>query len=286
MASKKKYLQFHSSDRSCKVCKQLDKSVFHPENAPHLPIHVNCQCSYEEVSHFCDTNQKVITSMPSPKNKETEHIEEPNIPQSLSYVNDISTARKIMEESDLINSVSDDAIALLKKYETPYSRSLIKDANGNIIGIKPYNVGDGGITVGFGHFISSSDILKNSRWYDYANRNISIDEANALLKEDLSKFENHVRSIMDKNDVYLTQNEFDALVIQAYNYGNVNYLTDILKSGTRDRQKWLDVITERMEPNKKTAFYDGLMNRRIQELDLFLYGDYNGGPDVKKYKAE
>lgn len=32
----------------------------------------------------------------------------------------------------------------------------------------------------------------------------------------------------------------------------------------------MKLITERMEANRQTAFYIGLMNRRYQELDLFF----------------
>ncbi|MBQ8510568.1 MAG: glycoside hydrolase family protein [Clostridia bacterium] len=210
------------------------------------------------------------------------HIDESIVPQSLSYVMSVNEAFDIMNESDNLTHVSDQMIELLKKYETQYSRYLIKDVQGNIIGIKPHDVGDGGITVGFGHFISNKELRTDAEAYKLAQRNLSVEEATAIMKTDLERFEKQILNLMKRNEIYLVQHEFDALVLQAYNYGNVNYLTDLLKSGNRDRNKWIEVITERMEVNKG-KFYNGLMNRRYQEMDLFLYGDYNGGPDVIKY---
>lgn len=188
----------------------------------------------------------------------------------------------IIHESNNLTHVSDKMVELLKKYETPYSKYLIKDSDGNILGIKPHDVGDGGITVGYGHFISKNTMKNDISAYLLTQRNLSVKEATALMKSDLEHFEKQILNLMHKHDIYLVQHEFDALVLQAYNYGNVNYLTELLKSGSRDRQEWIEVITKRMEVNRG-KFYNGLMNRRYQEMDLFLYGDYNGGPDVKKY---
>lgn len=277
--------QFHCmSNDPCKFCLQYNGKIFEENDMPQIPLHPNCKCFYEMVIDSYEGELKEVTTSPSSMALQpSEHIDEPQLPQSLSYLTSINRAHEIMRESQNLSHISDAAIELLLKYETPYSKYLIKDNDGNILGIKPYNVGDGGITVGFGHFISYNTMAKDLNAYKLTQRNLSIDEAISLLKSDLEYFETQVLNLINENEIYLTQNEFDALVLQAYNYGNIKYLTDLLKSGSRDRDEWIQVITKRMEKNKGTNFYNGLMNRRYQEVDLFLYGDYNGGPDVKKY---
>ena len=116
-----------------------------------------------------------------------------------------------------------------------------------------------------------------------ASRNLSIEEAYELMKQDLVRFENHILKIMRENEIYLRQHEFDALVLMSYNLGNVNFLVNFLTTGNRNISDWQDIITKRMVVNKGTKFYNGLMNRRYQEINLFLYRDYEGGPDVKTY---
>ncbi len=289
---------------ACEDCKKYNNLFFHEDNAPKLPIHENCRCYYEPLNNKHSFNlfsflanivkpkngssiKSTISSTPQPSTSSAQGapeigIQEPEIPSSLSYITKINDMYSIIHESNNLTHVSDQMVELLKKYETPYSKYLIKDSNGNILGIKPHDVGDGGITVGYGHFISEATMRNDPEAYSLTQRNLSVREATDLMKRDLEHFEKQILNLMRKNDIYLVQHEFDALVLQAYNYGNVNYLTDLLKSGSRDRKKWIEVITERMEVNRG-KFYNGLMNRRYQEMDLFLYADYNGGPDVKKY---
>jgi Phage-related lysozyme (muraminidase) len=103
------------------------------------------------------------------------------------------------------------------------------------------------------------------------------------MKQDLIRFENNVLKIMRENEIYLRQHEFDALVSMTYNLGSIYFLVDLLKTGNRNLSDWRDIITIRMVKNKGTEHYYGLMNRRYQEINLFLYCDYEGGPDVKTY---
>jgi Phage-related lysozyme (muraminidase) len=103
------------------------------------------------------------------------------------------------------------------------------------------------------------------------------------MKQDLIRFENYIFKVMEDNDIYLRQTEFDALVLMSYNLGNIDFLINFLKTGNRNLEDWQEIITIRMKPNEGTKFYIGLMNRRYQEIDLLLYADYYGGPDVKKY---
>lgn len=299
----KKIMVFKCEDNACKDCRK-QKGLYEEGVAPKPPLHPNCKCKLEEVKYSLgdkyatqplkpaenvasDEPLKPITKLspatPSNQNEPAEPIRDPGIPQSLSYVETYERAAEIMQESNSIDHLSSKGLELLLKYETPYDRYFIKDENGRKIGIKPYDAQDGGITVGFGHHITMHAFLTDSKAYDLATRNISIAEAESLLANDAIEFENKVKAMMKRHNIYLTQNEFDALTIQTYNFGNVNHYLQLLKDGNRDYNDWMAVTVERMEPNRKTPNYVGLMNRRYQELDLFFYGDYNGGPDVRKY---
>ena len=70
-----------------------------------------------------------------------------------------------------------------------------------------------GATIGYGHLIPSS------QWNTYKN-GISKAQAETLLNKDLAPFENKVKTAIKAK---LTQNEFDALVILAYNIGQTAF---------------------------------------------------------------
>jgi len=76
---------------------------------------------------------------------------------------------------------------------------------------KPYRCPAGLWTVGVGHLIGDGTSLPDS-W----NRKFSIGEIDALLANDVKKFELGVDRYIN---VQLTQNQFDALVSFAFNLG-------------------------------------------------------------------
>jgi|GEM_PF-1581315 len=274
--TKKRYIfKTDLSASTCKLCKSYEGKVFYEDDLPKIPLHQNCNC--------------VLKLLYTPAKKDSpnapsENIIEPYVPDSLSYLKKLSDVLYVMEESENIEHVSFKAIELLSKYEKPWQPEyLIYDADRNVIGIRPHEIGDGGVTVGFGHYISYDEILNSLEAQNLASRNLSIEEAFELMGQDLIRFENHLFKIMRENEIYLRQHEFDALVLMSYNLGNVNFLVDFLTTGNRTISDWQDIITKRMVANKGTKFYNGLMNRRYQEINLFLYRDYEGGPDVKTY---
>lgn len=91
-------------------------------------------------------------------------------------------------------------------------------------------------------------------------------QADALLVEDLAKYEKKVEKYSDK--YHFNQNEFDALVSFAYNLGNIDQLT---AGGTRSRA----VIAEKMLQYNKAGgkVLAGLIRRRKAERELFLSCD-------------
>ncbi|WP_312442715.1 lysozyme [Lacrimispora sp.] len=128
------------------------------------------------------------------------------------------------------------------------------DAQGVLVGIYPHYVfkedgnggyiSDGGITFGYGHWISQAKYNANpdskllidtycpgasflpttipSDGVSYVVRNssyISLQKADDLLSEDLKSAEDAVNDFLDNNNVKLNQHQFDALVSFTHQYG-------------------------------------------------------------------
>lgn len=116
-------------------------------------------------------------------------------------------------------------------------------------------------TYGYGHY--GPDVKKG--------QTITRQEADTLLRFDMA---NEYENLVKKNYDYLelTQNEFDALCIFAYNVSpkSVKQLSD---NKTRNKQELMDHITSYTksgsEGNRK-----GLLKRRLVEKNLFEKGDY------------
>lgn len=107
-------------------------------------------------------------------------------------------------------------------------------------------------TIGFGHY--GKDVSKGMA--------ITRADAEKLLEKDLRAFESKVEKY---NDVYhWTQNQFDAMVLFAYNVGSIDKLTN---NGKRN----IDEISKKMlEYNKSGGkVLTGLTNRRLKEQAIF-----------------
>ena len=144
--------------------------------------------------------------------------------------------------------ISDDGIALIKKYE---GCKLIA-----------YKCPAGVWTIGYGHTSGVKEGMK-----------ITQAQADAFLKQELVKFEKLVEKYNSK--YHWTQNEFDALVSFAYNVGSINQLT---ANGTRTKQEIANKILEYTKAGGKTL--SGLVKRRKDEQALFLSSTNKGGENM------
>lgn len=110
-------------------------------------------------------------------------------------------------------------------------------------------------TIGYGHY--GSDVRANAK--------ILQETADALLLEDLERFEAKVNKW---NGIYnFTQNEFDALVSFAYNVGNIDQLTNY---GKRTK---LQIASAMPAYNKSGGrILTGLTRRRAAEVKMFQNG--------------
>lgn len=109
-------------------------------------------------------------------------------------------------------------------------------------------------------------------------------QADHLLRKRLQGFEKKLDAFLDKNNIRLSTNEYDALISFTYNNGdywmsekNPSRLANLLISGRYTTNEfasafgiWCHVTTK-----SGTEIYDGLIERRLRELKLFFYGDYN-----------
>ena len=115
--------------------------------------------------------------------------------------------------------------------------------------------GESNYTIGYGH----------SNWNIQQGNEITLEQAEELLKNDLERFEGYVRNTR----LELNQNEFDALVSFTFNCGKGNL--DKLVSG-RNKQEIAEHIVNYTKSGN-TANRKGLKQRRLEEKELFLGGN-------------
>ena len=136
--------------------------------------------------------------------------------------------------------VSENGIKLIKQFEG-CKLNAYKDAAG-----VP--------TIGYGH-------IKGVK----IGQKITQDEADALLKEDLEKFDAHVSYYDSTYNYKFNQNEHDALTSFAFNIGSLRGLTN---AGKRTKYQIAQKFQAYVNAGgKKMA---GLVKRRKAEYDLFI----------------
>jgi GH24 family phage-related lysozyme (muramidase) len=159
-------------------------------------------------------------------------------------------------------SLSADATTLLKGVEAlhlkPYDDQTAKDITDWVKGA----------TIGYGHLIAKGD------WESYKN-GITETQANELFDDDLAPF---VSKVGDAITVNITQNQFDALVLLAYNIGPADFSDS-------------SVVKLVNDPNAKTSYSSlesawkawnksqgkvmkGLDNRRQCEWNIYSQAVY------------
>ena len=124
----------------------------------------------------------------------------------------------------------------------------------------PYNLGDGGWTVGYGHFERNRESLPvlNSRA-----------DAEALFAQDVQERGEKWVKLYVK--VPVTQNQFDALVSIAFNMSPQSFkkFADAVNNG-----EGIDAIADRSVSWVADKFKNGIANRRYAEKQVFNSGVY------------
>lgn len=126
---------------------------------------------------------------------------------------------------------------------------------------KAYLDGGGVLTIGYGH-TSAAGGLK-------VTPGLVITEAKAgeILKQDLSKFEARVNSLVK---VPLSQNQFDTLVSFDFNTGALHSSTLLKKLNSGDYKSVPDQLMRWVHDNGERV--QGLVNRRKAEVSLWNDG--------------
>ena len=137
--------------------------------------------------------------------------------------------------------------------------TLIKSFEG--LRLKSYKCPSGIWTVGYGH--TGKDVKPGMT--------ITREEAEALLKKDIERFEIGVEKVIDEN-ITLTSNQFSALVSFSFNVGLENFkkstLLKLINSGHKDDLELIHKQFSRwVYANKKVL--PGLVKRREAEFDLY-----------------
>lgn len=164
------------------------------------------------------------------------------------------------------NQMSDKGMELLMSIEafrgTPYD-----DQNGNQISdwVK-------GATIGYGHLISQTEWNQSSNIY---KNGISQAQAKALFVKDLTPF---VDGVNARVAVTISQNQFDALVILAFNIGLGNFgSSSVLKlvNNPSAQTNYPDLESAWKAWNKSQGkVMKGLENRRNVEWNIYSKNDY------------
>ena len=131
---------------------------------------------------------------------------------------------------------------------------------------KMYDLNDGGKTIGYGYHIppGQEDQYKNG---------ITEEAASALMHSIMGTYENQVKKFIT---VGLTQNQFDALTIFTYNLaGGLRKATSLVDkvNSNADEQSMRSTWYRYSMPGNST-FHFGLLNRRIDEYEIWNCGDY------------
>ncbi len=173
------------------------------------------------------------------------------------YRSDISVAPvelplKLELRTDVADMhLSPDGYALLEKME----------------GFAPtlYNLGDGGYTIGFGFFVPFNEGYK---W----KNGVTWEQAVTLIEQKVPAYEDQVKKYIN---VSLTQSEFDALTMLAYNIGGFSKATSLIN----DINAQVDIGKiqndwNRFIHSKAPNVTKGLMKRRKDEIEVKKLSDY------------
>ena len=107
-------------------------------------------------------------------------------------------------------------------------------------------------------------------------------QADILLREMLQKFETSLDKFLQDSNLTLTDNQYDALISLTYNIGagwmKDTRLSKLLQSGNYTNNEIASAIGIwcHVKENGVTSIHNGLVSRRIAEINVFLYGDYSG----------
>jgi lysozyme len=163
----------------------------------------------------------------------------------------------------------DEATATLSNFMNPTPASSMQPSDALVARLKQsegvrltrYNLGDGGWTIGYGHF--STNLADIPATCTQA-------QADAWFASDLQA--KAVKWVQLYVSVPLTQNQFDALVDVAFNMSPRGFkrFADAVNAG-----QGIDAIAQASISWVAPSLQNGIANRRASEVAMFNNGDYS-----------
>lgn len=157
---------------------------------------------------------------------------------------------------------SEAGIALIKEFEG-FSPELVSDV--------------GSWAIGYGTHVDPNDYPDG----------ITEEEADRLMRQMLAPIEEYLTRYITKNNITLTQEQYDAVSSMIYNLGTSHVSSEyriwsMLGSGIGNYSDNEIASSIGVFCHIGTQVNDYLLSRRIREAQLFLYGDYTGRncPDI------
>lgn len=127
-------------------------------------------------------------------------------------------------------------------------------------------------TVGYGTTCPAEDLAR------YQKEGIPMDEADALMEEQLNKFAESVNEFLDRTGLSFTQGQFDALTSMTYNLGSAMLYNENNRvyRAIMDGKTGNDLIFAfSVYCTAGGEFLPGLMRRRLVEANMYINGEYN-----------
>lgn len=194
-----------------------------------------------------------------------------------------ANAVPVSAESDF--SISDECVELLKAME----------------GFDKYPRWDySQWTVGHGSRCPDEDLER------YRANGITYEEADALLRKHAASFAKSINSFIDKYDLDYNQNQFDALLLFTYNFGNAwmfregSWRTGLINGVTGNDfmfeiGQWCHAGGSILKPliNRRlieaNIFFNGVYSRTVPDNYCYVIYEFNGGEgetDVQAYDSD
>lgn len=177
-----------------------------------------------------------------------------------------------------VNGISNRGLKLLNSYEFP--SYLVEPGSC----MRPYDVGDGVITFGPGityptveEGITDINNLLNKK-YTTEDNCIKVRDLKKLQTIKLNRYESKVFKLGDDCNLIFNQDQFDGLLLLAYNSPNV-LENEQFKAAVCNQQSYQNYVDSAHNYYKQLRGYDqlygeGWYNRIVDSAEMYYYGDY------------
>jgi GH24 family phage-related lysozyme (muramidase)/uncharacterized protein YycO len=135
----------------------------------------------------------------------------------------------------------------------------------------PYYDSGGVLTIGYG-------TTKDANPSAFSSGSCTEEQATQWLKQEVNKCATEIQNLLDKKNIALMQCQFDALIDFAYNCGSgalekSGLINFVYGESSKSASEAFMVYTR----DEKGQVQQGLITRRKQEADMWLYGKYEMG---------